>query len=96
MPCMRGTSSPGRGKKILSALQCQTPFIHCSNLVSVLIALAAITSLVLDLKRKKQKLWPVLCHTSYSQDDEGPQVKIIKRKLEVSYFRSEPIYADDS
>lgn len=35
-------------------------------------------------------------HASYSQDDEGLQVKIIKRKSEVSYFRSEPIYADDS
>lgn len=50
----------------------------------------------LDGKGKKQPVQLVLCHASCSQDGEGLQVKITKRKLEVSYFRSEPIYADCS
>lgn len=38
----------------------------------------------LDLKGWKQQVRLRLCHACYSQDDEGPRVKIIKRKLEVS------------
>lgn len=38
----------------------------------------------LDLKGWKQQVRLRLCHARYSQDDEGPRVKIIKRKLEVS------------